>query len=767
MIKQDYDFEKQEDEDLRCPICNYYFSQVTKPYLLPCNHNLCFQCIELITQKNMFDCPLCRKPFNKDGKNNFKVNISLLNLIVKILKTKMIYCTKCSKIFQWTEHYNVCPESGFKETDEILGEIQQLVNSCIQLVKKIDYLEKLKENKSNEIINKILSNQIEIEKKFTLQSQKTIDDFYKSIPELNIKESDFNLILNFVNSCEPIASVLNINLNPGESSNIYGNEGGGGNNMYKISTEEGNELIRKCVEGNNKNNFNSSMMSNNTNNPNQSNYISMNSINNKKNNLDDSEISLQQKYSGQKSLSLLNSVKGTELFDKINYVISIYKNVLDVIQRLVNYIRQVEFTTETIKSQINKNYNKYNKKIFNDLNNVYATIAPDMDKFYEKFKKSSSSDLNYSSDSIKSNNSKENISSSNNINILNENSNIINDENINNKNDKKKIVKSYFCFIIKETKKMMLYNVIDKKNEFKEFDFLEFKLNGTMSVQYKESQKKIFLSGGIYFQESLFSRNKIFSDSLYIIPFHIEPQIKGNDNFTKIKMPRMRYNHTSLIIGEKIYFIGGKDTKGNYIIECDCYNFKDKIWELLPKLNYGREFPSVFCYHKKFIYVFRSLEKETNSHVEILDINDLNEGWRKIQIQDPINSFVPAIKSGISQFDDNTLIICGGYLYNTEPEGGSIINWNNFIATPDGSNNNNKKDIQNKRKEIVDYCYLYNIVTNTIYRTKDLEKSACFTYNGVNLEESGKIIFMDEKNFAKKPFGIHIFDLNTKKWSFC
>ena len=52
MIKQDYDFEKQEDEDLRCPICNYYFSQVTKPYLLPCNHNLCYECIELITQKN-------------------------------------------------------------------------------------------------------------------------------------------------------------------------------------------------------------------------------------------------------------------------------------------------------------------------------------------------------------------------------------------------------------------------------------------------------------------------------------------------------------------------------------------------------------------------------------------------------------------------------------------------------------------------------------------------------------------------------------------
>ena len=761
MIKQDYDFEKQEDEDLRCPICNYYFSQVTKPYLLPCNHNLCYQCIELITQKNMYDCPLCRKPFNKDGKNNFKVNISLLNLIVKILKTKMIYCTKCNKIYQWTEHYNVCPESGFKETDEILGEIKQLVNSCIELIKKIDYIEKLKENKSNEIINKILSNQIEIEKNFTLQSQKTIDDFYKSIPELNLNSNDFNLILNFVNSCEPIASVLNINLNPGESNNIYGNEVSG-NNMYKISTEEGNELIRKCVEGNNKNNFNSSIISNNTNNQNQSNYIS--SINAKKsNNLDDSEISLQQKYSGQKSLSLLNSVKSTQLFDKINYVISIYKNVLDIIQRLVNYIRQVEFTTETIKSQINKNYNKYNKKIFNDLNNIYATIAPDMDKFYENYKKSSSSgELNFSSDSSRSLN-KDNPASSNIIDIPNENDDI----SIKNKNENNiKGEKPYFCFLIKETKKIMLYNVIDKKNEFKEFDFLEFKLNGTMSVQYKESQKIIFLSGGIYFEDSLFSRNKIYSDMLYIIPYHIEPQIKGNINFSKIKMPRMRYNHTSLIIGNIIYFIGGKDTKGNYVIECDSYNFKDKMWELLPKLNYGREFPSVFCYHKKFIYVFRAFEKEANSHVEILNINDLNEGWRKVQIQDPINSFVPAIKSGISQFNDNTLIICGGFLSSTEPEARSIINWNNFMATPEGANSN-KKEYQNKKKEMVDYCYLYNIVTNTIYRTKDLEKSASFTYNGVNLNESGKIIFMDEKNFAKKPFGIHIFDLNTKKWSFC
>jgi len=89
---------------------------------------------------------------------------------------------------------------------------------------------------------------------------------------------------------------------------------------------------------------------------------------------------------------------------------------------------------------------------------------------------------------------------------------------------------------------------------------------------------------------------------------------------------------------------------------------KEKIWELLPKINYGQEFPSIFCYHKKFLYTFCSLEKEANAYVEIMNINDLNEGWRKMQIEDSVNSFIPTIKSGITQFNDNTLIIWGGYL---------------------------------------------------------------------------------------------------------
>ena len=383
-----------------------------------------------------------------------------------------------------------------------------------------------------------------------------------------------------------------------------------------------------------------------------------------------------------------------------------------------------------------------------------------MDKFKSHNKKSSSNDLNDSSDSMISNNKEgENSYSSNIMNIPNEN-----DINNNNKNNSDK---PCFCFIIKDTKKIMLYNILDKTSEIKEFNFFEFKLNGTMSVQYKESNNKIFLSGGLYYEDSLFSRTKIYSDTLYIFEFSNEPKnenIENKEEFIKIKMPRIRYNHSSLLIGSKIYFVGGKDAKGNYIFECDCYNTKEKIWELLPKLNYGREFPSIFCYHKKFLYTFRSLEKEANSFVEILNINDLNEGWRKIQIQDPINSFIPAIKSGIAQFNDNTLIICGGYLINEEPQESSFLSWNNLIGNSDNSSQNKKYG--NKKKEISDYCYLFNIVTNTLYRTKNLEKPASFTYNGFYIEDPCKIIFIDEKNMTNKPFGLHVFEMNNKKWSF-
>ena len=72
--------DEQDNEDLRCSKCLYYFSSITKPYLLPCNkHNLCMNCIEdLIKEKKTF-CRICKIQCNKKDKEKFKVNIAFLN----------------------------------------------------------------------------------------------------------------------------------------------------------------------------------------------------------------------------------------------------------------------------------------------------------------------------------------------------------------------------------------------------------------------------------------------------------------------------------------------------------------------------------------------------------------------------------------------------------------------------------------------------------------------------------------------------------------
>ena len=166
MIKEDYEIENQEDEDLRCPICNYYFSTITKPYLLPCNHNLCSTCIDRIINKNMLYCPLCRKEFSLDDRSKFQVNFAFLNLVIKILKTKVIYCNKCSKIFNWTEHHLVCDQSQFKETNEIFDEIKILVDNCVSFLKESDATADLKTKTLLHIISMLSNYKNSIENEF-------------------------------------------------------------------------------------------------------------------------------------------------------------------------------------------------------------------------------------------------------------------------------------------------------------------------------------------------------------------------------------------------------------------------------------------------------------------------------------------------------------------------------------------------------------------------------------------------------------------------
>ena len=77
-----------DELDFRCPKCKWYFSSITKPYILPCNHNICLKCIEDLIKKNTTICPVCKSSFNKEEKNRMQLNLVFLNVIL-IEKVKL------------------------------------------------------------------------------------------------------------------------------------------------------------------------------------------------------------------------------------------------------------------------------------------------------------------------------------------------------------------------------------------------------------------------------------------------------------------------------------------------------------------------------------------------------------------------------------------------------------------------------------------------------------------------------------------------------
>ena len=70
--------EYQEDEELKCPKCLSFFFSSTKPYILPCNHNICLNCIDKLISENNTKCPICNNIFNKKDRNSFEVNFRMV-----------------------------------------------------------------------------------------------------------------------------------------------------------------------------------------------------------------------------------------------------------------------------------------------------------------------------------------------------------------------------------------------------------------------------------------------------------------------------------------------------------------------------------------------------------------------------------------------------------------------------------------------------------------------------------------------------------------
>ena len=200
--------DSQDEFDFRCPKCKWYFSSITKPIILPCNHNICLKCIDSLISENRMMCPLCNFSFKKEDRNSFQINLVFLNILLKILQTKIIYCKNCNKIFYWKDHYNICEQSIFKDTSNIYREIKISCEEAIKIFNFFDsqsnILFKYKKNiydnikkRINDISDKFKKETNLIFPKLFLTSKKI--DFYKYKKD----------ILSFLELCLPYNKYFN------------------------------------------------------------------------------------------------------------------------------------------------------------------------------------------------------------------------------------------------------------------------------------------------------------------------------------------------------------------------------------------------------------------------------------------------------------------------------------------------------------------------------------------------------------------------------
>ena len=208
-----YEEEQQDDNEIKCPKCSYFFSSINKPYLLPCNHNLCQNCINLLNDKLNTKCPICHNHFNNNSKNNFQVNISFLNLVEKILKNKIILCKKCNKIYYFKEHYDSCDQKYFTNTNEVIKEIKKVCEECFILIKDEDMYRNILERNKNKIYEKIKNTINIIGNKKKNEYIEFINDIFNNIGNTNIENKKKELI-KFIEICKHNEKLFdNINFN--------------------------------------------------------------------------------------------------------------------------------------------------------------------------------------------------------------------------------------------------------------------------------------------------------------------------------------------------------------------------------------------------------------------------------------------------------------------------------------------------------------------------------------------------------------------------
>ena len=214
MIFNSFDYEEYNDGgELRCPRCKWYFCSLTRPYILPCDHNICEKCIDYLKNEKKNICPFCNKEFNPKEFDLLQVNYSFLNLINKIINTKIIFCKKCHKLINWKDHYSKCDQAFFIEPLDIINKLKTTFEKSNIAIKLYNNRKNLVLGYKNKIISKLKFIIDVIHKK---NKSSVVDDFGKFLKNiLSIKNVDFKKfkknIFYFLELCLQYKNIFDIN----------------------------------------------------------------------------------------------------------------------------------------------------------------------------------------------------------------------------------------------------------------------------------------------------------------------------------------------------------------------------------------------------------------------------------------------------------------------------------------------------------------------------------------------------------------------------
>ena len=805
--------EHQEDEEIRCRVCSYFFSSITKPYLLPCNHNLCLHCIDTLIRKKRTFCPICKISFNKNDKSNFQVNYAFLNLVLKILKSKIILCIHCNKIYFWKEHYDKCDQKYFTNTNKLLSEIKKVCEESYNIIKLSEtYKNILKTSKS--IIYKTIHFSInKIQEKFVENYSKFIENlFLSNITQINIDNSKKEII-QFLEICKENNKLFN-NINSKELDELFLN----------YDNKERNDLFNN-FQGKNEKLKSSGLMFKSALTKKTKKFFSNNKKKEKAKEEEDEDITinyddeydeiLSNEYLKLQPLQMIKNSKKNFISSQNN------KSNNNILDDMFDDIEEPKTVNKIIVGPNGVQVYSEKKKVFhspqNSINynsnfNINYTSNPYLNNYVNNLINEKSSqkgkrnleiirkrNLFYTQseyfNSLDNQKNERNKTIENNKSLLlnNEINNSIQISNNNNVNKKKenneiqtmnKIIKSFNKIkdIISKMKKYtneyintnnkLMYQIEENSKKVNPKIVLDYcLLLNEISYDFHQSYKRYIIS---YIENST---------TISLFDTRNEKYITKNFRETLNGFPSLNHSLSVIFDDFDLFFISGGIEFANYDSSNLLLSFRwssMKI-EFIDKMPQKRAFHSSIYFDNK-LYIIGGMGEKNNFLYECYCFHITKKKWEKIP-----NLNTPRLNPSLCIYNNNYLYVIRGSNKIESIDTIEFINIKNFnegwtLFKPYDPSfswfgcdtslsitiSKNKILIfggRDKNGKLFHHSYFLDVEKRTVYRGKDILVSANFKFCGSLYQD--KVIAIDWKNSTNnKNHGRHIYDLKKKKWLF-